>query len=247
MVALVRSVCRQQQGAHDRGAEQWRRFTAGLEEVRVRLARSVVPTQVLQEHLLLALRRDASIAHTPGGSDRSPRAVAVLWHLHESGLLPLSRLLEANEMFPFSFFAGHHRSGGDSQRGGELGECCEDCTDFIVHDMRTLVMESAGQTDHHSYQHEGGSSRRDMACSKLSIDEAENLGAEEETALVSRVAKYLFDLGYRKLPADLEGLAVEGTTTVASSLGRGHTGDVLSCRAARRILDRLCCGPEMFG
>lgn len=215
--------------------------------MQARLARSVVPAQVLQEHLLLAFRQEASISHTQRVSDQSARAVAVLWRLHESGLLPLSRLLEANEMFPFSFFAGHRHSGGDSQRGGKLGECCEDCTDFIVHDMRTLAMKSAGQGDHHSYQHQGGASRRYTACSKLSINEAEDPEVEKETALVSSVAKHLFDLGYRKLPAGLDCLAVEGTTTVASSLGRGHTGEVLSCRAARRVLDRLCCGPEMFG
>lgn len=238
VVALLRGVCGQQQAIHGQGAQQlWRRFNAGLEEVQAQLARNAAPAQVLQEHLLSALRQEASIAV----SDRSPGAVAVLWRLHESGLLPLSRLLEANEVWPFPFFVGHHGgSGGDNPRGGKLGECCEDCTDSIVHDMRTLVMKSARQAD------DGEASPRNTAGSRLATNEAEDPGVEEAAALVSRVAKYLFDLGFRKLPAGLEGLAVGGNTIVANYSGSGRTGDALSCRAARRVLDRLCCGLEMF-
>lgn len=231
----------------DGAAQRWRSFNAGLEEVQAKLANDTVaiPSQVFQAQLLLALRHQASlklkdrgglpveacVSAGPGlvnlancSEERScqwcPRPLAILWRLHESGLLPLKRLLEMNEAFPSPFV--HHNLRTGEGRRGLFEKPSEDVTDLIVRDMTALVTRSAseaGDLDHQ--QGDAGS-------------------------LLSDVARHLFDIGYRKPSSGLEGLAAGGDTNGASSVGRGQLNETLATRAARGVLDRLCSGPEMF-
>lgn len=227
----------------DGGAHRWRTFDAELQQVRTQLARHNVPSQVFQAQLLLALRREDFTDHGGGGgvADREKGAGAgtlrdsgrslpglscasgephsesavcrpldIYWRLHTSGLLPLSRLLEANEVSPSPFLLGH-RYGNEGERDS-FEEPAGDCADTIVQDIRALVVQSAAR-------------------------EANGQRREDATALISDVVKHLFDVGYRNPAAGFTGLAG----------ARSDAGDVLSSRAARRVLDLLCCGPEVFG
>lgn len=231
----------------DGGAHQWRSFEAGLQEVRAQLTRHNVPSQVFQAQLLLALRREDFTDHGRRGvvadKERRRRAVGacafrdsghsiqglsgapaeprsgnarrpleIYWRLHTSGLLPLSRLLEANEVSPSPFLLGHLYANEGERASFEAP--AEDCTDTITQDIRALVAQSASR-EAHGPDHQLG----------------------DAAALVSDVVKLLFDVGYRNTPAGFNVLAGAGS----------NTGDALSSRAARRVLDQLCCGPEMFG
>lgn len=166
---------------------------AGLLAVRAQLTRDAVHSQVFQAQLLLALRHEESANCEGKCAGIGEPALALYWRLHESGLLPFSKMLEANEALP-SLALGHQR-GGDGQR-----QCGEHT---IVSGMRALALQSArrpGDT---------------------------NSPQEDATAvIVSDVAKHLFDVAYRTLSP--------GSEPIAS-------------RAARAVLDQLCCGQEMFG
>lgn len=197
-------------------ANAWQTFDAGLLAVQARLVRSAVHSQVFQDQLLLALCHEdyldceetgAGIGG-PGESTTAAVPLALFWRLHESGLLPFSRLLETGEAFPSPLALGK-RCGGEGQRRF-CGDAGEGYMDAIVHGMRALAMQSAREA-------------RDA-------DSPEGNAA----SLVSDIAKHLFDLAYRKLPIGSVGLAT----------GRDET---LSSRAARIVLDQLCCGPEVFG
>lgn len=226
-----------------RGQEQSRVFDTGLLEVRAQLARDGVPSQLFQAQLLLALRHEKSreeaaddkIPSTEGtlGKDEGagsssvppprasggargeccpPSSLTIYWWLHKSGLLPMSRLLEANETLPPPS-AVPHRCVREGQRDS-FAEPVEDWVDIIVQDFRAL----AGQPGR-----EAGD------------PDSRNGYTAADADLVSDVAKYLFDLGYREVPSFED---------VGSG---GNAEDALSRRAARRVLDRLCCGPELFG
>lgn len=232
----------------DAGAHRWRTFDAGLQEVRAQLARHNVLSQVFQAQLLLALRSedftnnggrggvaDRERHHQGAGagalrdsghsvqdllgapveprSGSARRPLDIHWRLHTSGLLPLSRLLEANEVSPAPFLLGHLYS--DEGERGSFEEPAEDCTDTIVQDIRALVAQPASR--------EAGGPDHQLR--------------EDAAALVSDVVKHLFDVGYRNPSAGFNDLAGAGS----------NTGDALSSRAARRVLDQLCCGPELFG
>lgn len=224
----------------------WQTFDAGLQQVRTQLARHNVPSQVFQAQLLLALRKEDFTDHgrrgvvaargghfrgagagAPGGlghsfqdlsgasderrSGSARRPLEIQWRLHTSGLLPLSHLLEANEVSPAPFFLGH-LYGNEGERDS-FEAPAEDCTNTIVQDIRALVAQSASR--------EAGGPDHQLG---------------DAAALVSDVVKLLFDMGYRNPPAGFSDLAGAGS----------NTGDALSSRAARRVLDHLCCGPEMF-
>lgn len=240
---------------YDGGADRRRSFDVGLEEVKAQLARNNIPNQAFQAQLLFALRAEGTMENAERsatiGSDRigtgsyvsavgdaghcfvnlacacgeprrecPRRPLVMLWRLHELGLLPLSRLLEANETLPLPFLWGQRDSGGLGISG--FGDTFDYCAEAIVQGVRALVVQSVG--------------------------EAGDPDQQEDTAtLISDVAKHLFDVGYRKLPGVVESMVAGDSATGASSAARGHPGEALSRRAARRVLDRLCCGPEMFG
>ena len=228
------------------GAHRWQTFDAGLQEVRTQLARRNVPSQVFQAQLLLALRKEHFTDHGrrgvvaaragdfPGADAGAPRdyghsledlsgasderrsesarrPLEIQWRLHTSGLLPLSRLLEANEASPAPFLFGH-LYGNEGERDS-FEAPVENYTDTIVQDIRALAARSASR--------EAG-------------DPSHRLG--DAASLISDVVKHLFDVGYRNPPAGFRDLAGAGS----------NTGDALSSRAARRVLDQLCCAPEMF-
>lgn len=177
----------------------WQTFDAGILAVQASLARHVVHSQVFQEHLLLALRHEYSIDGEGRGASIGERGesttaavpLALFWRLHESGLLPFSRLLEAGEALPSPHALGHRR-GGEGPRRFCI-DTSEGYIDAIVHGMRAMAMQSArkaGDVD---------STRGDAF------------------SLVSNIAKHLFDLAYRKLPIGSGELATGRNTTEALS------------------------------
>ncbi|CAM9923426.1 unnamed protein product [Scytosiphon promiscuus] len=223
VVALMRNASgvkenKQREDAESGQINLWHVFNAGLLEVQANLARNAIRSQVFQDELLLALHRE-EFGHPEteagtGESQRWPRKagrderrgerqavpLALYWRLHESGLLPLSRLLEATEAL-LSPLTGGQECGVEGERrifGGPLDAIVHD----IVRDMRYLAVQSARKE---AYSNEGGSAH-----------------------VLSGVAKHLFDLAYRKC-------AVGSEKPTATS------------RAARTILDQLCCGPQVFG
>lgn len=165
---------------------------AGLFAIRAQLTRDAVHSQVFQAQLLLALRHEEFLYCEERDASIGEPALALFWRLHESGLLPFSKMLEANEALP-SLALGHRR-GSEGQR-----QCGEDT---IVSGMRALALQSA---------------RRAGDADSLQGDAA---------VTVSDIAKHLFDVAYRT-PSP-------GSKPVA-------------CRAARAVLDQLCCGQDMFG
>lgn len=199
-------------------ANAWKTFDAGLLAVRARLKRSTVHSQVFQEQLLLVLRREGTLDREetgagidgPGESTTASVPLALFWRLHESGLLPFSRLLETGEALPSPLALGQRR-GGEGQRRF-CGDAGEGCMDAIVHGMRALAMQSAREAGDADSSHGNAAS------------------------LVSDIAKHLFDLAYRKLTIGSGGLADGRDTT-----------ETLSSRAARMVLDQLCCGSEVSG
>lgn len=219
VVTLMRSagnreLCQRREGE----ADVWQILDAGILAVQARLARSAVHSQVFQAQLLLALRHEDSVDFEEigagigerGGSTTAAVPLALYWRLHESGLLPFSRLLEAGEALPSPLALGQRRGGE-----GQLTFCSDaggGYMDAIVHGMRALAMQSAREAGNAEYPQGGAAS------------------------LVSDVAKHLFDLAYRNLPIGSGGLATGSDATEA-----------LSSRAARMVLDQLCCSPEVFG
>ncbi|CAM9654224.1 unnamed protein product [Ectocarpus sp. 12 AP-2014] len=203
-----------------RGSEEatnlWEAFDAGLLAVQAQLATGSVSSQVFQTQLLSTLRRGDPVRCEERGTGRRrggecpPVPLALYWRLHKLALLPLSRLLEANELLPSPGDLGRHRSCEDQRRffGGLHGDSLE----AIVEDMRALAARWSGDEDR-------GNSRRG-----------------EAAALVSEVATHLFDLAYREGPSRSGGLADDINTTGA-----------LASRAARTVLDRLCCDAKVFG
>lgn len=169
---------------------------AELLAVRAQLTRDAVLSQVFQTQLVLALRREESLWCEERGAGIGEPAVALFWRLHESGLLPLSKILETNEITP-SLALGHRR-GGEGQR--QYGE------DTIVSGMRALALQSSRR-----------SSRQAHGAASLQGD---------STVIMSDIAKHLFDVAYRTL--------TPGSEPIAS-------------KAAKAVLDQLCCGQEMFG
>lgn len=200
----------------DEEANLWEAFDAGLLAVQAELARGSVSSQVFQAQLLSTLRRGDPLRCEERGTGRRrgggcpPVPLALYWRLHKLTLLPLSRLLEANEsLLPSPGDLGRHRSCEDQRRffGGLHGDSVE----AIVEDMRALAARPSGDED--------SASRRG-----------------EAAALVSEVAKHLFDLAYREGPSRSGGPA-DGISTTGA----------LASRAARTVLDRLCCDAKVFG
>lgn len=162
---------------------------AGLLAVRAQLTRDAVHSQVFQAHLLLALRHEECINCEGIDAGNGEPALAWYWRLHESGLLPFSKMLEANDILP-SLALGHRHGGEDQRRCGE---------DTIVSGMRALALQSAGRA----------------------VD-----SQQDATVVVADVAKHVFDVAYRT---------------------RSPGSEPIASRAARAVLDQLCCGQEMFG
>lgn len=161
------------------------RFDAGVREIQAQLARDAVQSHVFQEHLLLAISRGEETGRgEERGAGVEEQTLALFWRLHESGLLPFSKMLEANEALP---------CGGEGRR-----RFCE----YAVSGMRALALQSS---------RDGGGA---------------GLPREEAAALVSAVAKHLFDLAYR---------------------ARSQGSEALTARAARMMLDQLCCGQQLLG
>lgn len=210
--ASNRDLCR----ASDEEANSWQAFDAGLLAVQAGLAEGSVSSQVFQTQLLSTLRRGDPLRCEERGTGRRrgaecpPVPLALYWRLHKLALLPLSRLLEANESLLSPGDLGRHRSWEDQRTffGGLHG----DPLGAIVEDMRALAARSSGDED-------SSDSRRG-----------------EAAALVSEVATHLFDLAYREGPSRSGGPADEINTTGA-----------LASRAARTVLDRLCCDAKVFG
>lgn len=206
VVALVRSAggrdLRQPQrcsSARRQGeANAWQTFDSGILVVQARLTRDAVDSQVFQEQLLLALRHENSTddeEQGPGVGERGKSTTAAVplalyWRLHESGLLPFSRLLEAREAFSPPLTLGQRRGGGAQRFCNDAGE---GYMDVIIHGIRALAMQSAREAG------DAGSPPGDAA------------------SLVSDIAKHLFDLAYRKLPNGSRGLATGRDTTEALS------------------------------
>lgn len=188
VVDLLRSTCNRK-GETNVG----QMLDAGLLAVRAQLTREAVHSQDFQAQLLLALRHEEFLCCEGTDAGIGKSALALYWRLHESGLLPFSKMLEVKEALP-SLALGHRR-GGEGQRQ----QCGEDT---IVSGMRALALQSARRA--------GGT------------DSPQG----DATVIVSDVAKHLFDVAYRT-PSP-------GPEPIAS-------------RAARAVLDQLCCGQEMFG
>lgn len=201
---------------HNRGADRWGRFDAGLQEVQAQLDRKAVPSHVFQAQLLSILRHEDFMAQPLGvgtvcedlteeqdAVDLTVHRLAAVWRLHVFGLLPLSRLLEAHETSPTRFFVG---------RGSVAGE------------------------QHHGWLDEIG---RGMLLSASHLHAHMGSVPPNAAAIFGDVARYLFDLGYPALP-------VGGTVDHINCAGGGQAADSLSSRAARRVLDRLCSGPDVF-
>lgn len=249
VVALMRSCLPHQRGngnARARGMDGWRAFSAGLANIQVQLAERSVPSHVFQTQLLSTLRHeDAGAQHSrvfstaadasgekddesrlwsSGRINASPCRLAVIWRLHESGLLPLCRLLEANETMPAHYFLA----------GDLFGASCEDATDGLVRDMQALALQAAPSNE--SDENRQGE-RRSYVQHGENVDGSP--GGGEAATLLADVARYLFDLAYRKLH--------EGNASGFSWASGGQVGEALSSTAARRVLDRLCCGPDTLG
>ncbi|CAM9876477.1 unnamed protein product, partial [Ectocarpus sp. 4 AP-2014] len=218
VVALMRNASNRElcRGLDEEATNLWEAFDAGLLKIQAQLARGSVSSQVFQTQLLSTLRRGDPLRCEERGTGRRrggecpPVRLALYWRLHKLALLPLSRLLEANESLPSPGDLGRHRSCEDQRRffGGLDGDSLE----AIVEDMRALAARSYGDEDR-------GDSRRG-----------------EAAALVSEVATHLFDLAYREGPSRSGGPA-DGINTTGA----------LASRAARTVLDRLCCDAKVFG
>ncbi|CAM9570933.1 unnamed protein product [Ectocarpus sp. 6 AP-2014] len=218
VVALMRNASNRElcRGSDEEATNLWEAFDAGLLAVQAQLARGFVSSQVFQTQLLSTLRRGDPLRCEERGTGRRrggecpPVPLALYWRLHKLALLPLSRLLEANESLLSPEDLGRHRSCEDQGRffGGLHGDSVE----AIVEDVRALAARSSGDED-------SSDSRRG-----------------EAAALVSEVATHLFDLAYREGPSRSGGPA-DGIIT---------TGALVS-RAARTVLDRLCCDAKVFG
>lgn len=216
-------------------ARCWRIFDAGLAEIQSKLSRNTIPSRVFQDKLIARLRcqekvqidrkdtilqngdadpTSCGVTNQEGGPNGwSLRPLCVLWRLHDAGLLPLFRLLEASEMAPSPFDTGFR--GGGEGLSDSLEETHEDFADTIVRDFRELAREFAENTDRLGHRR-----HQDNEVSSPLMD----------------IAQHLFDIAYHKLP-DESGALVGGK----------QSGEALSTRAARRVLDRLCCGKEFFG
>lgn len=149
-------------GSRDEGHDRWRSFDAGLRDTKTDLVQKAIPAQLFQGLLLSALRHECRAKHDgrvalpnedgcqeEGGpqhrgeltsvkrrSTGSVVSIALLWRLHEAGLLPLSKVLEASELSPTSFSLGtrnHAESSGDF-------------VSTIVQDMRVLAARSTEES-----------------------------------------------------------------------------------------------------
>ncbi|CAM9517723.1 unnamed protein product, partial [Ectocarpus sp. 8 AP-2014] len=217
VVALMRNASNRElcRGSDEEATNLWEAFDAGLLAVQAQLARGFVSSQVFQTQLLSTLRRGDPLrcgerdTGRRRGGECPPVPLALYWRLHKLALLPLSRLLEANESLPSYGNLGRHHSCEDQRTyfGGLHGDSLE----AIVEDMRTLAARSSGDED--------SDSRRG-----------------EAAALVSEVATHIFDLAYREGPSRSGGPA-DGINTTGA----------LASRAARTVLDRLCCDAKVFG
>lgn len=186
VVDLLRSA-----GSRNGGTNVWQVLDDGLLAARAQLMRDAVDSQIFQGQLLLALRQEESLHCEEKEAGVGEPALALYWRLHESELLPFSKMLEANEALPG--LALGHSGGVEGQR-----QCGEDT---IVSGIRALASQCAraGDTD-------------------------SPLGGA--AVIVSDIAKHVFDLAYRTPSPDSEPIA---------------------SRAARAMLDQLCCGQEMLG
>lgn len=162
----------------------------GLLAVRAQLARDAVHSEVFQTQLLLALRNEEGLNCEETGFGEP--ILTLYWRLHESGLLPFSKMLEANEALPS--LALSHRRGGDGQR--------QYAEETVVSGMRALALQSARRSGDPDSPH------------------------GDATVVVSDVAKHLFDVAYRT---------------------RSPGSEPIAGRAARAVLDQLCCGQDIFG
>lgn len=247
VAALMQSCLPHHQGivnADPRGVHGWCAFDAGLSEIQERLAARNVPAHVFQRQLLLTLRSEDAVVQLEsemsgtaaaqrdhdskmGLSDRIdewPYRLDVIWRLHESGMLPLCRLLEANETLPAHYFLG----------GGSWESPCEDCTDGLVRDMRALALQAT------RLNQSRGNQRRDLRRDDMDREPPGGAaGREEAFTLLADVARYLFDLSYRKVQG--------GNPKCVGLVGGGYICEALSTTAARRVLDRLCCGRDILG
>lgn len=247
VAALMQSCLPHHQGkanAHPPGVNGWCTFDAGLSEIQEQLATQSVPTHVFQRQLLLTLRNEDAVVQQAlemsgsataqrggdsgirlsGRIDEWPYRLNVIWRLHESSILPLCRLLEANETLPAHYFLG----------GGSWKSPCEDCTDGLVRDMRALALQASRQNQSDGNQR--SELRHDAMDRK---NPGGTAGREEAATLLADVGRYLFDLSYRK--------AHGGNPNSGSLVGGGYIGETLSSTAARRVLDRLCCGRDILG
>lgn len=257
VIALMRSYVQQNQGLCGGVLEPamncgrpagCRDISPGLEKVRAQLAQQRIPSHVFHTELLSALRHEkVEVQHGSavctnvgekrptsgfepcGGWRKWPHRLTAMWDLHKSGLLTLSRLLEANETLPAYYFLG-----GEDNFGAPL-------EDSVIHDMRALALRAASSDGADYHRHVDPPREHPASINRVQGGETMNAapGQAEAEALLADIARHLFDLAC--------GNCTGGDTGGLNLLRGRQSGEALSSRAARRVLDRLCCGTDMFG
>ncbi|CAM9649732.1 unnamed protein product [Choristocarpus tenellus] len=181
----------------------------------------------------------------------APSLLGIVWRLHESGLLPMSRLLEAEEALP----PPNLRTPEDL-----LGNF----SDTLVDEMKRLTLPppwdgSRQVTRAHTHPFAESVPLADGS-GGARVGQSSN-----DRKLFTNIAKYLFDLGYGYCHVTGAPLALGrdgrshpwGSRNISATESAGGAGlsregmgeggqEVLASIAARGVLDRLCCGGDLF-
>lgn len=222
---------------------RWRIFDAGLAEIQSRLTLNKIPSRVFQDQLIASLRCqnirekvqiDGGASLRNGGADPicgpvNPTSCAVTNQEGPNGWSPrplcvLWRLHDAGLLPLFRLLETSEMAPSpfDTRfRGG--GEGLSDSLEEPLEDFADTIVRDF----------------RELA--RESSENTDRLGHlrhwdSEASSPLMDIAQHLFDIAYHKLPDESGAL-----------VGEKQSGEALSTRAARRVLDRLCCGMEFFG
>lgn len=230
----------------DSGKSGWEGVDAELIDICAQLAGAAIPAEVFHARLLAAVQynqvldrpevKTAGDCHSKVLSVREGATLhlGAVWRLHESGLLPLSRLLEMNETSAARSCVGS---------GVGIGERFEDWSDGFIRSMRVLASEWVQVAA--SEGHREDTARANKAGVEQSYFNGEP-GKKEASTLVADIARHLFDLGYRSSPTSSMNRPIGSNADWIVHAARGPTAQALSSKAAKKVLDQLCCESEMF-
>lgn len=219
-------------------ANQWEQVVTDLQDVRVQLADRAIPCDAFQALLVAAIREMGNVTPPPGNraldyvlrptSENAALHLGKIWCLHESGILPLSQLLETSETIPGCNVIDVPEESRVHRRNW---------VESVVRDVTILALKS---------KRSGSMEDPKLPCSRGHDDSGWGLSgrygvSSQEVTLLAKITRHLFDLGYRH--GDQHSSAEVGMDL--GSIDRPATvGSLpsLPSRVARTVLDRLCCG-----